>query len=421
MIDNSLEPIVEPTDSRPRGLMVVGNLVTAIIAKLDGLYGDLIAAKDDQLAAKDELIAELRRRAERAERGLLAQGKGRAVDPRAMRALRTTDLRQNEELRLLRARVLEMEAELRGRHAPVDNRASEVSVGQAAPAATSSSEQIPPPGRAAFDGTGVLGADSAAGGHNYRIRSRVRQRRALELAAGLCGAAALTAVLVGVVIGLTAPPAHRAAKVRPALHAQVLGVAVSIPRIDRFSLVPARAGQPAHLIWHTHNATRVTLDNRPVPGQGILALRVLGPGTVYRLMAHNGPHRIMAQVRVNANLMPMAVPGLFAEIADAPIVLLNPVRLSFGPQAILTTSASQAVHVLNLGPTRLALQRLTVGGANPADFSARMTCGTAPIDVDAECVISVAFAPLAGGPRSAALLIVDNAAHPQTVLLTGRG
>lgn len=42
----------------------------ALMAKLDELYRAQIAAKDGEIAAKDELIAELRGRAERAERAV---------------------------------------------------------------------------------------------------------------------------------------------------------------------------------------------------------------------------------------------------------------------------------------------------------------------------------------------------------------
>ena len=416
---------------------------------------------------------------------------------------------------------------------------------------------------------------------------------ALALLLAIVGARTLAAPTprTGPVTTPTAP----AATARPTPHGQVKGVAVRVPRIDRFVLVPGSGGQPTYLIWQTHNATQVTLDSRPVPAKGSLALRALDPGTIYRLIARNGPRGTVAQVRVaivrlprivafalrrsagrlyvtwqvrdahtvrvqgqpaplagerpvppsvvvvrlvasnaagsdqqvlvvprptpsptsrptatarptqartphptptptprptiaatprpsntptaqpaatasprptmtptarptptaspttapttqatasvtprptlasspsptsgggagpNGTVTPTAAPGLTAETTAAPIVLLNPVRLTFGPQAVHTTSASQTIHVVNLGPTRLAVQRLTVVGANPGDFSVRTTCGVGPIDVDAQCGITVAYAPLATGPRSATLLIADNAARPQTVPLTGRG
>jgi hypothetical protein len=57
---------VEPAAARQQRLAIFSN-AAAFIGKLDQLYRAQIAAKDGQLAAKDELIVELRRRADRAE------------------------------------------------------------------------------------------------------------------------------------------------------------------------------------------------------------------------------------------------------------------------------------------------------------------------------------------------------------------
>jgi hypothetical protein len=57
---------VESAAARQQRLAIVSN-AAAFISKLDQLYRAQITAKDGQIAAKDELIVELRRRAERAE------------------------------------------------------------------------------------------------------------------------------------------------------------------------------------------------------------------------------------------------------------------------------------------------------------------------------------------------------------------
>ena len=56
----------EPAAARQQRLAIFSN-AAAFIGKLDQLYRAQIAAKDGQIAAKDELIVELRRRADRAE------------------------------------------------------------------------------------------------------------------------------------------------------------------------------------------------------------------------------------------------------------------------------------------------------------------------------------------------------------------
>jgi hypothetical protein len=57
---------VEPAAARQQRLAIASN-AAAFISKLDQLYRAQIAAKDGEIAAKGELIVELRRRAERAE------------------------------------------------------------------------------------------------------------------------------------------------------------------------------------------------------------------------------------------------------------------------------------------------------------------------------------------------------------------
>ena len=57
---------VEPAAARQQRLAIFSN-AAAFIGKLDQLYRAQIAAKDGEITAKDDLIVELRRRAERAE------------------------------------------------------------------------------------------------------------------------------------------------------------------------------------------------------------------------------------------------------------------------------------------------------------------------------------------------------------------
>ncbi len=57
-----------PPPPRHDGIALVGALVGAMIGKLDALYSEALTAKDHELAAKDELIVELRRQVRQAER-----------------------------------------------------------------------------------------------------------------------------------------------------------------------------------------------------------------------------------------------------------------------------------------------------------------------------------------------------------------
>jgi len=108
-----LPPAAPAAPARPEGLALVGALVGAMITKLDGVYSATLTAKDDQLAAKDDLIVELRRRIERTERDLASREQAPAVDfglsPEDIARLRDTNARQARELRSLRAQLAALE------------------------------------------------------------------------------------------------------------------------------------------------------------------------------------------------------------------------------------------------------------------------------------------------------------------------
>jgi len=107
-----------------------------------------------------------------------------------------------------------------------------------------------------------------------------------------------------------------------------------------------------------------------------------------------------------------AVPPL----SNSPIVNLSPVSLSFSGGFQLL---GQFVIMSNTGNATLTITRLAVTGTNASDFGQTNTCGSS-LAAGAKCTISVTFKPSAGGVRTAALSITDNAPHsPQTVSLSG--
>ena len=102
-----------------------------------------------------------------------------------------------------------------------------------------------------------------------------------------------------------------------------------------------------------------------------------------------------------------------------PALTVRPVSLTFGPQAIGTTSSPQIATLTNTGIATLTLSSIGIVGANASDFAETNTCGPtlAPND---NCQVSVTFTPTVAGTRSAAVSITDNASDsPQTVALTG--
>jgi FtsP/CotA-like multicopper oxidase with cupredoxin domain len=100
---------------------------------------------------------------------------------------------------------------------------------------------------------------------------------------------------------------------------------------------------------------------------------------------------------------------------------LSSTALSFGAQLQGTTSASQAVTLLNTGSTAITIGGITFTGANAADFSQSNNCGTS-LPAGRSCRVNVRFKPSAAGARTAAMSISDSdPTSPQSVSLSGTG
>ncbi|MGD0693506.1 MAG: choice-of-anchor D domain-containing protein [Terriglobia bacterium] len=100
---------------------------------------------------------------------------------------------------------------------------------------------------------------------------------------------------------------------------------------------------------------------------------------------------------------------------------VSPTSLTFGSQAIGTTSAARKVTLTSNGTTNLIITSFTFTGANAGDFAQTNNCPTS-MAPGAKCTINVTFTPTALGARTATLAVADNAANsPQTVALSGTG
>jgi hypothetical protein len=103
--------------------------------------------------------------------------------------------------------------------------------------------------------------------------------------------------------------------------------------------------------------------------------------------------------------------------ALAPVVDLSATMLSFAGQTVSTASAPQTITLTNTGNGALTPFTITETG----DFTQTNTCGGS-VAAGANCSISVTFKPTAGGSRSGALTLTDNASNsPQTIQLSGTG
>jgi alpha-tubulin suppressor-like RCC1 family protein/Leucine-rich repeat (LRR) protein len=105
----------------------------------------------------------------------------------------------------------------------------------------------------------------------------------------------------------------------------------------------------------------------------------------------------------------------------APLASLSTASISFGNQLENTTSLAKTVTLTNSGTAPLTVTSITLGGANGGDFAQSNTC-TAPLTPTASCTFTVTFRPVASGPRSAAINIVDNVTgSPHSISLSGTG
>jgi len=94
-----------------------------------------------------------------------------------------------------------------------------------------------------------------------------------------------------------------------------------------------------------------------------------------------------------------------------------PDTLSFGTQAVGTTSAAQPVVFTNHEPIALTIGSIVASG----DYIQNNNCG-ATLQPNTSCTINVSFRPTASGLRSGALTVTDNGpGSPRVASLTGLG
>ena len=102
---------------------------------------------------------------------------------------------------------------------------------------------------------------------------------------------------------------------------------------------------------------------------------------------------------------------------------LTPASISFGTVQLDKSSAAKLVTITSTGNVPLLVSSLSIGGANPFDFSILSNgCTGVWLYPGQSCTASVNFAPTAIGARSATLNIAHNATGgPSAVSLSGTG
>ena len=108
-------------------------------------------------------------------------------------------------------------------------------------------------------------------------------------------------------------------------------------------------------------------------------------------------------------------------IGQAPLTF-SPTSIAFSNQALGSMSGSQIITLTNNTGVLVSFSSIAVIGANAADFvQLSTTCGQT-LALTSSCTVTLAFAPMATGTRTAALTITDDATNnPQSVALSGSG
>jgi hypothetical protein len=101
-------------------------------------------------------------------------------------------------------------------------------------------------------------------------------------------------------------------------------------------------------------------------------------------------------------------------------LVVSPLTINFGNQAVGTTSAPATVTLTNGNPKQsFSISSITVGGIDNRNFAETNNCGTT-LAAGASCTVSVTFTPSVKGARSAVLQIVGDTSL-QSVTLSGTG
>jgi len=110
--------------------------------------------------------------------------------------------------------------------------------------------------------------------------------------------------------------------------------------------------------------------------------------------------------------------SLSVGLAPFPAVTLSPTGLSFGLQALGTTSPPQSATVTNSGNATLTISSIKISGAGSSDFAQTNNCGT--VSAGSSCTIMATFTPSSKDLVTASISIYDNLpGSPQGISLTG--
>ncbi|HEV2195226.1 MAG TPA: choice-of-anchor D domain-containing protein [Candidatus Acidoferrum sp.] len=116
----------------------------------------------------------------------------------------------------------------------------------------------------------------------------------------------------------------------------------------------------------------------------------------------------------------LAISGNPTQAVSGPAASIFPSTATF-TSVVGVPSPTQVFSIVNTGDQLLALNSISITGANASSFSQTNTC-LATLAPNANCSVSIDFTPAAVGALTANLQVADNApGSPQTLVLNGTG
>jgi len=231
----------------------------------------------------------------------------------------------------------------------------------------------------------------------------------------------------------------------------------ALPAVERFTALTGQLGHQYVLVWRTSNATLVSLNGQAVVPSGSQTVSAPAAAKTYVLEARDraghvdsrtvtliptptpapaatppalpaGPPPRGASGAGSAqgagtvgtvgrnNVGIPAAPSLATPAAQGPLLIVNPVAVSF-PTGATGAAATRTVHLANLGPGSVTVTGVTVEGTDAGAYRAGGACRGQTLNPTDGCSIQVTLVA-GGGRRDATLVITDTTARsPHRVTL----
>jgi len=146
-----------------------------------------------------------------------------------------------------------------------------------------------------------------------------------------------------------------------------------------------------------------------------------GGATVGYVAASNSGAARSANLTIGGKTFIVSQAAASVQAPAAASATLTPTALDLGIVVVGKASGAKYSTVKNTGGSTLTISALTMGGANPAEFTRKGTCvANLTLAAGASCTVTITFKPAATGIRSASVG-VSTSAGSVTLALTGTG